>query len=39
LRPDAEQYLHGDFAALAETQARAAGMTLASENTAVSSGL
>jgi 3-hydroxyisobutyrate dehydrogenase len=39
LRPDAEQYLHSDFAALAETLARAAGMTLASENTAVSSGL
>jgi 3-hydroxyisobutyrate dehydrogenase len=39
LRPDAEHYLHSDFAALAETLARAAGMTLASENTAVSSGL
>jgi 3-hydroxyisobutyrate dehydrogenase len=39
LRPDAEQYLHSDFAALAETLARAAGMTLASENTVVSSGL
>jgi 3-hydroxyisobutyrate dehydrogenase len=39
LRADAEQYLHSDFAALAETLARAAGMTLTSENTAVSSGL
>jgi 3-hydroxyisobutyrate dehydrogenase len=39
LRPDAEHYLHSDFAALAETLARAAGMTLASENTVVSSGL
>src|SRR5262252_566597 len=39
LRPDAQQYLHSDFAALAETLARAAGMILASENTAVSSGL
>src|SRR5215472_10295716 len=39
LRPDAEQYLHSDFAALAETLARAAGMTLASENATVSSGL
>jgi len=39
LRPDAEHYLHSDFAALAETLARAAGMTLASENTAVPSGL
>src|SRR5215467_5590438 len=39
LRQDAEHYLHSDFAALAETLARAAGMTLSSENTVVSSGL
>jgi len=39
LRPDAEQYLNADFAALAETLARAAGMTLTSENSVVASGL
>jgi len=39
LRPDAAQYLQGDFAALIETMARAAGMTLESENKQVPTGL
>ena len=38
-QPDAEPYLHRDFAALAETLARAAGMALESENVAVPSGV
>jgi 3-hydroxyisobutyrate dehydrogenase len=39
LRPDAEKVLAADFAALAETMAHAAGMTLESENKAVPTGL
>jgi len=39
LKPDPEKYLASDFAALAETMALAAGMTLASENQNVSTGL
>jgi 3-hydroxyisobutyrate dehydrogenase len=39
LRPDPEAYLAGDFAALIETVALAAGMKLTSENTPTPSGL
>ncbi|MBX6426670.1 MAG: NAD(P)-dependent oxidoreductase [Variibacter sp.] len=39
LKPDPEKYLKGDFAALLETMALAAGMTLESENKNVPSGL
>jgi len=39
LRPDAEKVLEADFAALAETMARAAGMRLESENKPVPTGL
>jgi 3-hydroxyisobutyrate dehydrogenase len=39
LRADADAVLGSDFAALAETMARAAGMQLASENDAVPTGL
>jgi 3-hydroxyisobutyrate dehydrogenase len=39
LRADADHYVQADFAALAETLARAAGMTLTSENQAVPTGL
>jgi 3-hydroxyisobutyrate dehydrogenase len=39
LKPDSEKYLQGDFAALIETMALAAGMQLASENKPVSTGL
>ncbi len=39
LQKDPQNYLHKDFAALAETMALAAGMTLASENKNVPSGL
>ena len=39
LRPDADKVLAADFAALAETMARAAGMTLESENKPVPTGL
>jgi 3-hydroxyisobutyrate dehydrogenase len=39
LRPDADKMLAADFAALAETMARAAGMQLESENKPVPSGL
>lgn len=39
LKPDPQGYLAGDFAALIETLARQAGMTLASENVPVASGL
>ena len=39
LKPDPKKYLAGDFAALAETMALAAGMTLASENQNVPTGL
>jgi len=39
LRPDAERYLAGDFAALLETMAAAAGLRLSSENKEVSTGL
>jgi 3-hydroxyisobutyrate dehydrogenase len=39
LKPDPEKYLAGDFAALIETMALAAGMTLASENKPVPTGL
>src|SRR5499427_6062101 len=39
LRPDAEKVLEADFAALAETMARAAGMRLESEDKPVPTGL
>jgi 3-hydroxyisobutyrate dehydrogenase len=39
LKPDPQTYLDGDFAALIETMALAAGMTLASENKPVPTGL
>jgi len=39
LRPDPQAYLAGDFAALIETLARQAGMSLVSEQVAVASGL
>jgi 3-hydroxyisobutyrate dehydrogenase len=39
LKPNAEEYLQKDFAALMETMAHAAGMKLASENKNVPSGL
>ena len=39
LQDDPAAYLAGDFAALIETMALAAGMTLASENAPVPSGL
>jgi 3-hydroxyisobutyrate dehydrogenase len=39
LMPDPEKYLQGDFAALAETMALAAGMKLASEHKNVPTGL
>src|SRR5499427_2027040 len=39
LRPDADKVLAADFAALAETMARAAGMQLESENKPVPTGL
>ncbi len=39
LQPDPQAYLAGDFAALVETLARQAGMTLTSENVPVPSGL
>jgi len=39
LKPDPDRYLAGDFAALAETMALAAGMTLESENQNVPTGL
>ena len=39
LQPDPEKYLAGDFAALAETMALAAGMKLESENKPVPTGL
>jgi 3-hydroxyisobutyrate dehydrogenase len=39
LKPDPEKYLAGDFAALIETMALAAGMTLQSENRPVPTGL
>jgi len=39
LRPDAQKVLAADFSALAETMAQAAGMTLASENKPVPTGL
>ena len=39
LKPDPEKYLAGDFAALLETLALAAGMKLRSENKNVPSGL
>jgi 3-hydroxyisobutyrate dehydrogenase len=39
LRPDAEEYLQNDFAALMETMALASGMQLKSENKNVPSGL
>jgi len=39
LKPDPEQYLAGDFAALIETMALAAGMKLESENWPVPTGL
>jgi 3-hydroxyisobutyrate dehydrogenase len=39
LRPDADEVLAADFAALAETMARAAGMQLESENKPVPTGL
>jgi 3-hydroxyisobutyrate dehydrogenase len=39
LKPAPEKYLAGDFAALAETMALAAGMTLTSENQNVPTGL
>ena len=39
LKPDPEKYLQEDFAAIAETMALAAGMTLESENVQVSTGL
>jgi 3-hydroxyisobutyrate dehydrogenase len=39
LQKDPQDYLHKDFAALAETMALAAGMTLTSENKNVPSGL
>jgi 3-hydroxyisobutyrate dehydrogenase len=39
LKPDPEEYLQKDFAALMETMALAAGMTLASENKNVPTGL
>ena len=39
LQPDPEKYLAGDFAALIETMALAAGMKLESEKQAVSTGL
>jgi 3-hydroxyisobutyrate dehydrogenase len=39
LKPDPEKYLQEDFAALMETMALAAGMTLTSENKNVPTGL
>ena len=39
LRADADKVLGADFAALAETMARAAGMQLESENKSVPTGL
>ena len=39
LRPDADKVLGADFAALAETMARAAGMELKSEKEPVPTGL
>jgi hypothetical protein len=39
LAPDARKILAADFAALAETMARASGMKLASENIEVPTGL
>jgi 3-hydroxyisobutyrate dehydrogenase len=39
LQPDPEAYLAGDFAALIETMALAAGIKLASEDAPVPSGL
>jgi 3-hydroxyisobutyrate dehydrogenase len=39
LKPDPDKYLAGDFAALAETMALAAGITLESENQNVPTGL
>jgi 3-hydroxyisobutyrate dehydrogenase len=39
LRPDADRYLQGDFAALIETMAHAAGMALESEDQQVPTGL
>jgi 3-hydroxyisobutyrate dehydrogenase len=39
LKPDRDEYLHKDFAALMETMALSAGMKLQSENKNVPTGL